>query len=113
MNSYKGVVEGGGKLATKLGFPTANIPLTDDSLAGIYAARACVLGREYQAAVYANRKRKLLEAHLLDFSGDLYGAEMQVTLLEKVREDTAFAGEEAARSAILSDVAQVRAYFKK
>lgn len=113
MDPYRGVVEGGGNFATRLGFPTANIPLTDISLSGIYAARVHLPDSEYDAVIYANQARKLLEAHLLDFSGDLYGKTIEVALLEKIREDAVFADEDAARAAITKDVAAVRAYFKK
>lgn len=113
MRMFKGVVQSGGKRAAKFGFPTANIPLTDTSLSGIYAARVHLPNSEYDAVIYANQARKLLEAHLLDFSGDLYGKTIEVALLEKIREDAVFADEDAARAAITKDVAAVRAYFKK
>jgi len=112
MHQYTGIVEGGGKLATRLGFPTANIPLADDFVSGIYAARARVLDKEYESVVYANQRRKLLEVHLLNFSGDLYGTKLNVVLLKKIREDTEFSDEHIARIAISDDVMRVRAYFK-
>ena len=113
MRSYAGIVRGGGRRATALGFPTANIPLEDTSISGIFAGRAGVGGKEYEAVVYADKKRKLLEVHLLDFSGDLYGGEMTVTLLHKLREGKKFLSDEEVRAAIAEDIVVARAYFKR
>ena len=110
---YRGVVERGAGRGAALGFPTANIPLADDSVSGIYAARAKIKDEEapYSAAVYADQKRKLLEVHILDFSDKLYGMEIEVTLLEKIREAAVFESEMALRAAIADDIAKVRDYF--
>ena len=109
---YKGVVQKGKKLATKLGFPTVNIALPkDDSVSGIFAAKVFVDGTEYSAAAYVNKRRHVLEAHLFDFSGDLYGKEIEIELLQKMREDGLLAGPEL-RAAIEDDIAKIREYFK-
>ena len=109
---YSGVVEKGNGAGQTLGFPTANIPLENASLSGIYAARVTVSGATYEAAVYADARRKLFEAHLLDFDGDLYGKEIAIELLEKVRDDKEFADEAEARATIANDVQKVRAYLR-
>ena len=96
-----------------MGFPTINIPLDDADVSGIYAARVKVGEEEYEAAVYADQKRKLLEAHLLDFSADLYGENVTVELLKKVREAKVFANDKDLREAIAHDVTSVREYFAR
>lgn len=111
MNVHKGVVVEGSKRATALGFPTVNIPLQDDS-SGIYIARVLAKGMEYPAAVYADPSRKVLEAHLIGFEGALYGEEIAITPVEKLREARKFDTDDAAKEAIAADVAAVRAYFK-
>ncbi|MEK7509491.1 MAG: riboflavin kinase [Patescibacteria group bacterium] len=108
---YSSVVEQGSGYGRKLGFPTANIPLEDDSISGIYAARVEVDGATYCAAVFIDAKRQLLEAHLLDFSGDLYGKIVTVTLEKKLRESMQFPDEVKLKQAIAADVEAVRAYF--
>lgn len=105
---FHGIVGKGKGIGTAFGFPTANIPLEDD-ISGVYAAVVSVEGNEYPAAAYADRKRNLLESHLLDFSGDLYGKEITVTLGAKVREDKEFANEKELREQIETDVATIRA----
>ena len=113
MNSYAGVVQQGKKRGTVLGYPTLNIPLNEEGVSGIYAAKVTVGSAEYPAAAFANPKRKLLEAHLLDFSGDLYGKEITIELCEKIRESKAFPDDVSLRAAIAEDIAAVRAYFMK
>ncbi|MBI4088329.1 riboflavin kinase [Candidatus Kaiserbacteria bacterium] len=110
---YTGIVMSGGKRAAQLGFPTANIPLEDDSVSGIFAGRVSVAGRVYDAVVYADRKRKLIEAHLFGFFGNLYGKDVAVVLLHKLREDREFSGDGEMRAAIAADIAAAHAYFKK
>ena len=111
--TYSGIVQKGTQRGIALGFPTANIPLPDGT-SGIYAARVRLREDEapYMAAVYADQKRKLLEAHILDFSNDLYRQEITIELHEKIREDQRFEDEKSLRAAIADDIAKVRKYFK-
>ena len=110
---YRGIVQKGTRRGESLGFPTANISLTDESVSGIYAARVWLEGHEYHAAVYADQRRKLLEAHLGKFKGgDLYGKEIKVELLKKIREDKRFDDENTLREAIAQDIQDVRDFFQ-
>lgn len=115
MNVYRGVVQKGSGYAGRLGFPTINIPLADDSLSGIYAARVTIKEGDapYMAAVFADPKREILEAHILDFNDDLVGLTITIELYEKVRETKYFDDEEELKAAIAHDVEATRAYFKK
>lgn len=108
---YTGIAQKGDGSAGKLGFPTVNIPLDDAHISGIYAAKVTVGGQTYSAAAYANAARKVLEAHILDFSGDLYGKEIAIELCHKIREDARFENETNLRNAIRKDVEAARAYF--
>ena len=109
---YRGVVQTGKKRGTELGFPTINIPLTDEGVSGIFAGTVFVGGEVYPAAVYADPSRHVLEAHLLDVSEDLYAKEVEVELREKIRDDTKFDNEAELKQAIAEDVAKVREFFK-
>lgn len=108
---YKGIVQKGEKRGAVLGFPTINVPLPDEKLEGIFAAKVYVDGRAYFAAAYSNTSRSVLEAHLLDFSGDLYGKEVEIELLEKIRDDQTFDTEEVLKETIGKDLKAVRQYF--
>src|SRR3989338_4345015 len=112
MRSYTGIVVRGKGRAAALGYPTANITLPDASVSGIYAGRAKVDGTEYPAAVFADQKRKVLEAHLLDYSGDLSGKNITIELCEKIRAHKDFSNDEGLRAAIAKDIKNVRKYLK-
>lgn len=112
MNSHTGEVIKGNGRATALGFPTANIVLNDASVSGIYAARVRVQHSEYAAAVFADQKRNVLEAHVLDYAGELNGKSVTIELCGKMRERGEFRNDDALRAAIAADVARVREYFK-
>lgn len=109
-----GKVERGAKVARKVGFPTINIHFeAPDISAGTYAGKVIVEGAEHRAAVYANQDRHILEAHLFDFSGDLYGKQATVILLEKLTESEVFQGPQDQRSFIEWAVTEVQKYFNK
>ena len=96
--SIRGKVISGQRLGRKLGVPTANIALepTNRLAYGIYAVVARVNGRAFPAvASFGTRPTvddgpPLLEVHLLDFDGDLYGREMEVEFVERIREERKF-----------------------
>jgi riboflavin kinase/FMN adenylyltransferase len=109
---YKGIVQKGRKYGQVLGFPTANIKIDGEAVSGIFAANVFIGEKIYPAAAYADLARNMLEAHLLDFSDDLYGKEIEIELLKKIREDEQYPDERSLKAAIAADVASVREYFK-
>lgn len=113
MQVITGEVVKGAQQGRALGYPTANIECSARDLGGVYAARV-VLHDEasYQAAVFFDAKRHILEAHLLDFNDDLYGEEIEVTLLHKIRESEVLSDTKMLKTRIGQDVAKVREYFK-
>ena len=96
--SVRGRVISGRRLGRTLGVPTANIALepTNRLAHGIYAVVARVDGRAFPAvASFGTRPTvddgpPLLEVHLLDFDGDLYGREMEVEFIERIRDELKF-----------------------
>lgn len=110
---YRGVVQKGERRGKELGFPTANITLTDRGVSGIYAATVKISGEEYHAAVYADQERHVLEAHLGKYSGgDLYGKMIEIELIKKIREDKKFDDDTKLRMQIQKDINDVRDYFR-
>lgn len=105
---FNGIAQEGEGRAAKIGFPTINIPFDDPSLGGVYAAKVRVRGKVHGAAVYANRNRNILEAHLFDFSGDVYGECISVTLGEKIRDRMDFPDDESAKRQIALDVEEAK-----
>ena len=97
-----GTVIHGDKRGRELGFPTANLK-PDPSCGlrhGIYAVRAAVGGRRYDGVASFGRRPMfdagtvLLEIFLFDFSGDLYGADMDVAFIGFLRDEAKFASAE-------------------
>lgn len=117
-----GRVAHGDKLGRALGFPTANIYLHRKvtPIKGIFAVE--VFGLEAEpiagAANIGTRPtvggtRTLLEVHLLDFSGDIYGEYVHVNFLKKFRDEKKFESLEELHRWIEKDVADVRAFFRE
>lgn len=115
-----GRVGHGQKLGRTLGFPTANILLHRRYAAssGIFAAHVLSNARPpMPAAVYLpkaplNGQRWICaEAHLLNFSGDLYGQRLGLDFLTKIRDDQPFADLSALRLQIAQDVKEVTGFF--
>ena len=114
------VVHGDG-LGRPLGFPTANIVLRRRTpMTGIFVVEAELeeTQRKLRGAASIGTRptirehaQPLLEVHLLDYEGVLYGKHLRVTFLEKLRAEQKFDGLEALRAAIAADVQRAREYF--
>ncbi|MGH2473921.1 MAG: riboflavin kinase, partial [Candidatus Limnocylindrales bacterium] len=116
----RGVVALGDKRGRELGFPTANVSVPGDILLpadGIYAgwferpdgsvhASAISLGR--RPTFYVEAHVSLLEAHLLDFDGDLYGEHAKVRFVARQRDEVRFDTAEALVEQMRRDVDQAR-----
>lgn len=112
------VVEGD-RIGRQLGFPTANLDAKNLVLPpnGVYAAVAKFRERTYRVAlnigvrptVAASQPQLRVEAHLLDFNGQLYGAELEVEMGVKLRDERRFESPAELREQIAWDVAAVRA----
>lgn len=113
-----GQVMAGDKIGRKIGFPTANLDAAKLVLPpdGVYAAFTKVDGQPYRVAlnigfrptVTPGRSELRVEAHLLDFSGELYGRELELELLGKLREERKFNSADELREQIVRDVTAVR-----
>lgn len=108
-----GTVEHGIDSAKTIGFPTANVHFEEPDISGTYAGKVVVEGTEYRAAVYANQKRHVLEAHILDFSGDLYGKRITVVLFEKLIDAEKFRDWKDEKTFVEWAVTEVRKYFNR
>lgn len=111
--TQSGIVEGGIQVARTTGFPTANIHFEQADISGTYAGIVMVEGVRYQSAVYANQERHLLEAHLFNFSGDLYGKKITVLLLEKLLDMEKFRDIKDQKTFIDWAISEVQKYFNR
>ncbi len=118
-----GRVHEGRRAGRELGFPTANlapVPYAAVPGDGVYAGRAILAdGSVIPAAISIGvppsypEARDYVEAHLIGFSGDLYGQEVTLEFFERIRELTRFDGLGELVSAIKSDVARAAEIAEK
>jgi riboflavin kinase/FMN adenylyltransferase len=116
--SMIGRVVRGEQLGRKLGFPTANLRLgrKRSPLQGIFAVRVrCLNGQRLLPGVASLGTRPtvggtvpLLEAHVFDFNRDLYGREIEVQFVAKLREEEHFANLDELVKQMHIDAAQAR-----
>jgi riboflavin kinase/FMN adenylyltransferase len=114
--AVSGVVVHGTRLGRELGYPTANIRLPRKApLAGIFVVAVEGIGPAVASLGWRPTVNEvpepLLEVHLLDWNGDLYGKRLRVTFLQRLREERRFEDLEALRAAIARDAEQARNYF--
>lgn len=101
----------GRSVGKTLGYPTANVAVPAEKLlpAGVFSARISVDGTEYRAIVNIGNaptfgvESKTLEAHLINFNGDLYGKALKISLLKYLRSITKFNSAEELRAQLKQD----------
>ena len=119
-----GAVVAGDQRGRTIGFPTANVQI-DASIClpadGVYAATVTLAdGSRHAAAVNLGRRptfheraeHSLLEAHLLDYSGDLYGQRVRVAFRAFLRGERKFSGIEELKSQLVVDIDHARTALK-
>jgi riboflavin kinase/FMN adenylyltransferase len=119
--SLAGKVVRGDQLGHKLGFPTANLDTTGMLLppSGVYAAHAHVGGKNLRAVLNIGRRPTIqnptpeprVEVHLLDFVGDLYDRELEITFVAKLRDEQKFASLDELKNQIARDIVEARKRF--
>lgn len=114
--AFQARVQHGQKLGRTLGFPTANLPWPcANPLRGIFAVRVFGAGLKGAPAVASlgtrpavQGKELLLEVHLFDFSGDLYGQRLEVEFVQKLRDEENFNSLDALVQQIEADARAAR-----
>lgn len=112
----KAEVVSGNKLGRKLGFPTANMDISNraDITNGVYRSKITIDGAEYNAMSNVGIRPSVvstgrwLETHIFDFNGDLYGKVLTVCLVEKIREERKFSSVAELRAQLEHDMEYCR-----
>lgn len=108
-----GVVVEGDRRGRTIGFPTANLEVAPDRLVpgnGVYAARARFGDHDRAAVVNIGIRptfdgsKVRIEAHLLDWEGDLYGSRLALQFISRIRGEKRFSSVEALKEQIGADV---------
>ena len=121
--SVMGKVLPGAQQGRELGAPTANISVGDQQLPpdGVYAVTAILSEQESPWRGVANLgvrptvdgESRLLEVHLLDFDGDLYGSVVEICFGMRMREEKKFGGLAELKEQIQRDLREARRLFEE
>lgn len=114
----EGTVVDGFKVGRRLGFPTANLRVEEPGKLipadGVYAVRVEVGGCTYAGMLNIgvrptvdNGGERSVEVHILRFSGDIYGAHMRITFVQRIRNEQKFDGLEALVAQLRRDADEV------
>ena len=118
----------GGKVITSdkrgrvLGFPTANLDIRPQQALpgnGIYATIAQIDGKQFSSATNIGIRptfgegEKTVETHLLNYKGDLYGKDIRLEFVQKLRDEQRFPSSEELKAQIEKDVREVEAILTK
>jgi riboflavin kinase/FMN adenylyltransferase len=117
--TFTGKVVYGQQLGRQLGVPTANLWLPKNKLpiAGVYIVKVEFEGKSYGGIANMGTRptvggqNPVLEIHLLEFSGNLYGKKISVEFLKKVRDEKKFDGLDQLKDQIFKDISSAREYF--
>ena len=116
-----GPVTHGSDRGSRIGLPTANIahwPKKQLPAVGVYATRVA-LREKVQLGItnvgfrptFEDQTRPNIETHLLDFDGNIYGEELELDFVQKIRDEQKFSGIEAFLAQIERDKATARKIF--
>lgn len=120
-HEVRGVVIEGDQRGRTIGFPTANVNIpagmclpSDGVYAGIYrrpdgSEHSCAINLGRRPTFYVNQDYSLLEAYLLDFTGDLYGEEAAVQFVAFLRSEKQFGGLDELKEQLVKDIESARA----
>lgn len=118
----RGPIVEGDRRGRTIGFPTANINVDPRRMLpshGVYVCRAVLNGVTYGAVANVGVRptfdgtRRTVEAYLLDFSGEVYGEELRLMFLHRLRGEQKFDGIAALVAQITCDVAAARAWLEE
>ena len=115
--TLSGQVERGDSRGKTLGYPTANlIPNEEQALPadGVYASYAFTGGQRFNAVLNIGVRptfrgeRRIVEVHILDFSRNIYGQELKIELIDRLRDEMKFPGPEELKIQLAKDVELAR-----
>ena len=108
-----GKVVYGYKYGRKMGFPTANLEPVKEKLVpgdGVYAVKVFMENDTYAGMMYIGNKpsfkdnlERVIEVHIFDFNFDIYGSEITVELIERIRTSRKFDSSEALQKQLMKD----------
>ena len=116
--SLRGRVTTGAGRGSELGFPTTNLEIDPKQALpadGVYATRAHIDNKVYQSMTYIGQRPtfgeniRTVETYVLNYDGNLYGRELKIDIVERLRDDRRFDTVEELKKQIAEDVKQGKA----
>jgi riboflavin kinase/FMN adenylyltransferase len=112
----EGVVVTGRRRGKRLGFPTANIETRGELYpkSGVYAATVILKGKMYRAVANVGKHPTFpedpfsVEAHIFEFDSEIYGEDVEILFIERIRDDVAFPTPEALSEQIRQDAIRAK-----
>jgi riboflavin kinase/FMN adenylyltransferase len=120
--SILGTVEKGDNLGRKLGFPTANLNPHNEIMPpdGVYVAEVAIENKRFGGVInigmrptFADRShRRVLEVHIFDFDREIYGEDIEIFFIEKLRDEKKFGSLDELRAQIGRDALKARSILE-
>lgn len=115
----QGIVIEGKKLGRTIGYPTANIHIENEykllPKMGVYAVEVFVEGQQYAGMLNigfnpttTSSIHRNIEVHIFDFQKDIYGKEIEIGFLERLRDEQKFSGLEALKAQLAKDAIEAK-----
>lgn len=120
-----GTVVHGNKIGRQLGYPTANLDLNNKykiiPANGIYAVQVVYKGDSYNGllnigyrpTIQSEAKKLSIEVFIIDFEKEIYGEELKVYLIHRIREEKKFESKKQLITAMDADLAKAKLIFNK
>ncbi len=102
----------------KLGFPTANIEAPKEIEDGLFLAFTEIASKKYPSILFVGASQtfdetdRRAESYVLDFSGDLYGQEIEIEIVKKLRDNKKFDSQKALIEQMKKDEKVAKEFFK-
>ncbi len=119
---FGGTIEHGSGIGTKMGIKTINLMFEAQRVLpkkGVYASKVSIDGAAYAGVTNIGTRptvhsdgRVVIETHLLDFEGDVYGKSAEVALTDFMREEKRFGGLDELREAVAKDIKRAKELFE-
>ena len=119
LGKLSGTVQRGRGQGASLGFKTANLTVPSSLIPvreGVYSAYVKVEGKIYKAAVsvgvsplFANKTTSNIEAHIIDFSDEIYGKEVEIEFVEFLRPMVKFSSKQDLINTVKNNINQAKA----
>lgn len=121
--SVLGTVVSGNQLGRQLGYPTANIDPHNEVMppTGVYAVSVDCAGHRYagmanigtRPTIASESREPRLEVHLFDFDGELYGQDLEIFFVQRLRDERRFPSHDALRAQLQRDERAARAVLSQ